>query len=238
MATPHNSAEMGAFAKTVLMPGDPLRAKLIADTYLENAQLVNNVRGVQGWTGTYHGVPVSVMASGMGCPSMGIYSYELFHFYDVENIIRVGSAGAISPKLKLRDVVLAQAACTDSNYMRQYQLPGTFAPIADFKLLETAVSVARSMGIEPPVGNVLSSDAFYEKSGSNLDWGAMGVMAVEMESAALYCNAAEAGRRALTICTISDQLVTEEHLSAEDRQNSFSQMVELALNVAVRMAEQ
>lgn len=238
MGTPHNEAKQGDFAKTVLMPGDPLRSRFIAENFLQDAKLVNNVRGVQGYTGTYQGVPVSVMASGMGMPSIAIYSHELFHSYDVENIIRVGSAGAISPKLKLRDVVLAQAACTDSNYMRQYQLPGTFAPIADFKLLETAVSVARSMGIEPPVGNVLSSDAFYEKSGSNLDWGAMGVMAVEMESAALYCNAAEAGRRALTICTISDQLVTEEHLSAEDRQNSFSQMVELALNVAVRMAEQ
>ena len=208
MGTPHNEAASGAFAKTVLMPGDPLRAKFIAETFLTDAKLVNNVRGVQGWTGTYKGIPVSVMASGMGIPSIGIYSHELFHFYDVDNIIRVGSAGAISPKLKLRDIVMAQGACTDSNYAHQFGLPGTFAPIADFRLLETAVAVARRMGVEPPVGNLLSSDVFYNKAGRTLDWGAMGVLAIEMESAALYCNAAEAGKRALTICTISDSLVT------------------------------
>ena len=238
MGTPHNEAASGAFAKTVLMPGDPLRAKFIAETFLEDAKLVNNVRGIQGYTGTYKGTPVSVMASGMGIPSIGIYSYELFHFYDVDNIIRVGSAGGISPKLKLRDVVMAQGACTDSNYASQYALPGTFAPIADFRLLETAVAVARRMGVEPPVGNLLSSDTFYNKAGRTLDWGAMGVLAIEMETAALYCNAAEAGKRALTICTISDSLVTGEELPPADRQSTFTQMMEIALETAVEMAKE
>ena len=237
MGTPHNEAAAGAFAKTVLMPGDPLRAKFIAETFLEDAKLVNNVRGIQGYTGTYRGTPVSVMASGMGVPSIGIYSHELFHFYDVDNIIRVGTAGGISPKLKLRDVVMAQGACTDSNYAHQFRLPGTFAPIADFTLLETAVAVARRLGVEPPVGNVFSSDVFYNKTGNTLDWGNMGVLAVEMETAALYCNAAEAGKRALTICTISDSLVTGEELPPADRQTSFTQMMEIALETAVEMAK-
>ena len=237
MGTPHNEAASGAFAKTVLMPGDPLRAKFIAETFLTDAKLVNNVRGVQGWTGTYKGIPVSVMASGMGIPSIGIYSHELFHFYDVDNIIRVGSAGAISPKLKLRDIVMAQGACTDSSYAHQFGLPGTFAPIADFRLLETAVAVARRMGVEPPVGNLLSSDVFYNKAGRTLDWGAMGVLAIEMESAALYCNAAEAGKRALTICTISDSLVSGEELPPADRQSTFTQMMKIALETAAEMAK-
>lgn len=237
MSTPHNEALQGAFAKTVLMPGDPLRARFIAETFLQDAELVNNVRGIQGYTGRYQGVPVSVMASGMGMPSIGIYSHELFHVYDVDNIIRVGSAGAISPRLKLRDVVMAQSACTDSNYAHQYGLPGTFAPIADFTLLETAVAVARRMGIEPPVGNLLSSDVFYNKAGNTLDWGAMGVLAIEMETAALYCNAAEAGKRALTICTVSDSLVTGEELPPAERQTSFTQMMEIALGVAVELAK-
>ena len=236
MGTPHNEAAKGAFAKTVLMPGDPLRAKFIAETFLEDAKLVNNVRGIQGYTGSYKGTPVSVMASGMGMPSIGIYSHELFHMYDVDNIMRIGSAGAISPKLKLRDVVMGQAACTDSNYAHQFGMSGTFAPIADFKLLETAVAVARRLGVEPPVGNLLSSDIFYTKTYNSLDWGKMGVLAVEMESAALYCNAAEAGKRALTICTISDSLVTGEELPPADRQTSFTQMMEIALETAVEMA--
>ena len=182
MATPHNAAQMGDFAKTVLMPGDPLRAKFIADTFLEDAKLVNNVRGIQGYTGTYKGTPVSVMASGMGMPSIGIYAHELFSQYGVENIIRVGSAGAISDKLKLRDVVAGQGSCTDSNFARQYGLPGTFAPIASFQLLETAVAAAREMGVEMPVGNLLSSDVFYDASESTMKWAKMGVLAVEMES--------------------------------------------------------
>ena len=237
MGTPHNEAPRGAFAKTVLMPGDPLRAKFIAETFLEDAALVNNVRGIQGWTGTYQGTRVSVMASGMGMPSIGIYSHELFHEYDVDNIIRVGTAGAISPKLKLRDVVLGQGSCTDSNYAHQFGLGGTFAPIADFTLLETAAAAARRMGVEPAVGNILSSDVFYNKAGNTLDWGRMGVLAVEMESAALYCNAAEAGKRALTICTISDSLVTGEALPPAERQTSFTRMMEIALGTAVEMAK-
>lgn len=235
MATPHISAEKGDFAKTVLMPGDPLRAKFIADTFLKDVRQVTGVRGMLGFTGTYEGRPISVMGSGMGMPSIGIYSYELYKFYDVDNIIRIGSAGAISPKLKLRDVVLAQGACTDSNYAHQFGLGGTFAPIADFTLLETAVAVARRMGVEPPVGNLLSSDVFYNKAGDTMRWGEMGVLAIEMEAAALYYNAAEAGKRALAMCTISDSLVTGEELPPAERQTTFTRMMEIALGVAVEM---
>ena len=237
MATPHNSAAMGDFAKTVLMPGDPLRAKFIAETFLEEARLVNNVRGIHGYTGAYQGTPVSVMASGMGIPSIGIYAHELYTQYGVENILRIGSAGAISPKLKLRDVVAGQGACTNSHFARQYGLPGTFAPIADFTLLETAVAVARKLGVEMPVGNLLSSDTFYDASGSTLKWGEMGVLAVEMEAAALYCNAARAGKRALALCSISDSLVTGEELTAQERQTSFTTMMRIALETAAAMAE-
>ncbi len=218
------------------MPGDPLRSAFIAETFLENPRLVNNVRGIQGYTGTYRGVPVSVMASGMGMPSMGIYCHELYKEYEVENILRIGSAGAISKKLKLRDVVAAQGVCTDSNFARQFQLPGTFAPIADFTLLETAVSAARSMGVEMPVGNLLSSDVFYDASNSTMKWADMGVLAVEMEAAALYMTAAHLGRRALAICSISDSIVTGEALPAEDRQTTFTTMMKIALETAVKMA--
>ena len=237
MPTPHNSAKPGDFAKTVLMPGDPLRAKFIADTFLENAKLVNNVRGIHGYTGTYKDVPVSVMASGMGMPPIGIYSYELFSQYDVDNIIRIGSAGAISPKLKLRDVVAAQGACTNSNFAHQYGLPGAFAPIADYTLLETAVAVSRELDVEMPVGNVLSSDTFYDASGSTMKWGEMGVLAVEMEAAALYMNAAKLGKRGLAIFSISDSLVTGEELDAAQRQTTFTTMMKIALETAVKMAE-
>lgn len=218
------------------MPGDPLRSAFIAETFLENPRLVNNVRGIQGYTGTYRGVPVSVMASGMGMPSMGIYCHELYKEYEVENILRIGSAGAISKKLKLRDVVAAQGVCTDSNFARQFQLPGTFAPIADFTLLETAVSAARSMGVEMPVGNLLSSDVFYDASNSTMKWADMGVLAVEMEAAALYMTAAHLGRRALAICSISDSIVTGEALPAEDRQTTFTTMMKIALETAMKMA--
>jgi len=236
MSTPHNAANPGDFAKTVLMPGDPLRAKFIAETFLENAKLVNNVRGIQGYTGTYKGVPVSVMASGMGIPSIGIYSYELYTQYGVDNIIRIGSAGAISAKLKLRDVIAAQGACTNSNYARQYGLPGTFAPIADFMLLETAVAAARELGVEMPVGNVLSSDTFYDASNSSMKWAEMGVLAIEMEAAALYMNAAKLGKRGLAICSISDSIVTGEELDANQRQTTFTTMMKIALETAVKMA--
>ena len=236
MGTPHNEAARGDFAPTVLMPGDPLRARFIAETFLEDARLVNNVRGVQGWTGTYQGVPVSTMASGMGIPSMGIYSHELFHVYGVENIIRVGTTGALSANLKLRDLVIAQGACTDSNFAHHLGLPGTFAPIADFTLLETAVAAARERGMEPPVGNILSSDVFYFKKGGGLEWADLGVLAIDMETAGLYATAAEAGKRALTICTVTDNLVTGEALPPAERQSSLSEMMEVALETALRMA--
>ena len=232
MATPHIAAGKGDFAKTVLMPGDPLRAKYIAENYLEKAVLVNDVRGIHGYTGEYRGKRVSVMASGMGMPSIGIYSYELFRFFDVENIIRVGSAGALSEKLKVRDIVLAMGACTDGNYAAQFSLPGTFAPIASYRLLTEAAEIAAKSGITPRVGNVLSSDLFYDDSASTLKWNKMGVLAVEMETAALYMNAARAGKNALSILTISDNLVTGEATTAAERQNSFTQMMELALELA------
>ena len=238
MPTPHNSAKTGDFAKTVLMPGDPLRAQFIAETFLNDSRLVNNVRGIQGYTGTYRNVPVSVMASGMGMPSMGIYSYELFSQYEVDNIIRIGSAGAISAKLKLRDVIAAQGACTNSSFAHQYGLPGPFAPIADYTLLETAVAAARELGVEMPVGNVLSSDTFYDASGSTMKWGEMGVLAVEMEAAALYMNAAKLGKRGLAIFSISDSLVTGEELDAGERQTTFTTMMKIALETAVKMADQ
>ena len=233
MSTAHNTAVKGDFAKTVLMPGDPLRAKFIAENFLADPRLVNNVRGIQGYTGTYRGVPVSVMASGMGMPSMGIYSYELFRFYGVDNIIRVGSAGAMNAELKVRSLVAAQGACTDSNFAHQYQLPGTYAPIASFTLLETAVAKARELELPIAVGNVLSSDVFYDASGENARWAKMGVLCAEMEAAALYCNAANTGKRALALLTISDNLVTGEALPPQERQTTFTDMMRVALEVAV-----
>ncbi len=231
--TPHISAKLGDFAKTVLMPGDPLRAEFIAKNYLENAVLVNNVRGVQGYTGYYKGKRVSVMASGMGQPSIGIYSYELFNFYDVENIIRVGSCGSFSPELHVRDIVVAMGACTNGNYASQYNLPGTFAPIADFGLVRRAVEECEKAGVNYRVGNILSSDMFYDDANSGMQWSKMGVLGVEMESAALYCNAARAGKKALCICTVSDSFVyPEENTTAEERQTSFTKMMEIALALA------
>ena len=238
MSTPHNSAAPGDFAKTVLMPGDPLRAQFIAENFLNDCRLVNNVRGVQGYTGTYKGVPVSVMASGMGMPTIGIYSYELYNFYGVENILRVGSVGALSEKLHVRDIILAQGACTNSNYGQQFNLGGTFAPIADYTLLSTAVEAARDHGVDMKVGNILSSDNFYSADGWNRNdaWKRMGVLGVEMEAAGLYMNAAYAGKRALCICTVSDHLYRPEALSPEDRQESLTQMIEIALDTAAKMA--
>ena len=236
MATPHNNAKKGDFAKTVLMPGDPLRAKLIAETFLENPKLVNNVRGIQGYTGTYQGVPVSVMASGMGIPSIGIYSYELYTQYDVENIIRIGSAGAMRADLELGSVVAGMGACTNSSYAEQYELGGNYAPICDFDLLMAAVESAKELGVKMPVGNLYSSDTFYDAAARNMRFAKMGVLAVEMEAAALYCNAAYTGKRALAICSISDNLITGEELDADARQNNFTNMMKIALNVAVKMA--
>jgi len=235
MATPHINATPGDFARTVLMPGDPLRAKFIAETFLTDAVLVNNVRGIQGYTGCYDGTRVSVMASGMGMPSMGIYSYELFNFFDVENILRIGSAGAIHPDLKVRDIVLGQGACTNSNYAAQYGLNGTFAPLASYRLLRTAADIADGMGLRYTVGNLLSSDTFYADDNATPAWGKLGVLAVEMEAAALYMNAARAGKNALAICTVSDHILTGEATTAEERQTSFTEMMELALKTAVAM---
>ena len=234
--TPHIAAKAGDIAKTVLMPGDPLRSKFIAETFLENPVLVNNVRGVQGYTGTWKGVPVTVMASGMGIPSIGIYSWELYNFYDVDNIIRVGSAGAIQKELTLGDVVAGMGACTNSNYAAQYGLGGTFAPIADFALLSAAVQSAKELGVNMPVGNLYSSDTFYDASASSLKWAEMGVLAIEMEAAALYCNAAYTKKRGLSLCSISDNILTGEELSPEARQTSFTAMMKIALETAVKMA--
>lgn len=230
--TPHNSANIDDFAKTVLMPGDPLRAKFIAENFLEDPVLVNGVRGINGYTGMYNGKIVSVMASGMGMPSIGIYSYELFNFYNVENIIRIGSAGAISDEVNLRDIVIGQGACTNSNYASQFNLPGTYAPIASYKLLKQAVDFAQESGVNYKVGNLFSSDTFYDDAASLSDWRKMGVLAVEMESAALYMNAARAGKNALCICTISDCPFTGESCTAEERQNTFTDMMEIALKIA------
>lgn len=230
--TPHNAAKEGEIAKTVLMPGDPLRAKYIAETYLEDAVCFNMVRNMLGFTGIYKGKKVSVMGHGMGIPSMGLYSYELFHFYGVEQIIRIGSAGAFSEDVKVRDIVAAMGVCTNSNYALQYNLPGSFAPIADFGLLQKAVETAGKKEHKMIVGNVLSSDTFYgDDLNANDAWKKMNVLAVEMESAALYMNAARAGKKALCLLTISDHIYTGESLSADERQVSFHEMMEIALDI-------
>lgn len=240
--TPHINAAPGDFGQTVLMPGDPLRSKYIAENFLENPKLVNNVRGVQGYTGTYKGVKVSVMASGMGIPSIGIYSYELFNVFGVQNIMRIGSAGAMRPDIKLRDIVIAQGACTDSNFEDHFHLPGKFAPIASFEMLRKAVEACEEVGATYHVGNVLSDDVFYNDDDGMPEiltmvpaWQKMGVMAAEMEAAGLYLTAARAQKNALCICTISDQLLTDEHLSSEDRQTSFREMMQVALETAVKL---
>lgn len=221
------------FAKTVLMPGDPLRAKYIAETYLENPRQVTAVRNMFGYTGTYKGKEISVMGGGMGMPSIGIYSYELFNFYGVDQIIRIGSAGALQDHIKVMDVVIGMGACTDSNYAYQYGLPGTFAPIADYELMNKAIETAKRQGTNVVVGNVLSSDVFYNADPTVNDrWRSMGVLAVEMEAAALYMNAAKAKKKALCMLTISDHIYTGEALCAEDRQLGFGKMMEIALELA------
>jgi len=234
--TPHIKAAPSDFAKTVLMPGDPLRSKFIAENFLENAVLVNNVRGIQGYTGSYMGEKVSVMASGMGMPSMAIYSYELFNFFGVENIIRIGSAGGLSESVKIRDIIMGMGASTTSSYAVQYGLEGTFAPIASYDILKIAVEEADKIGARVSVGNLLSSDIFYNADPeAQKKWQAMGVLGVEMEAAALYMNAAYAKKRALAICTVSDHLITGESLDSDARQNSFTEMMEIALNTAIRL---
>ena len=231
--TLHIKAERDQVAKTVLMPGDPLRSKFIAENFLENAQLFNNVRGVQGYTGTWKGARVSVMASGMGMPSIGIYSYELYNGFDVDNIIRIGSAGALREDVALRDIVFGMGACTNSNFAQQFHMAGTVAPIADFGLLRTAIDNAERIGANIHVGNILSADTFYDDLPEDATrWNRLGVLAVEMEAAALYLNAARAGKKALAMCTISDHLLRHEGLSAEERETSFTQMMEIALDTA------
>lgn len=231
--TPHINAKPEDFGKTVLMPGDPLRSKFIAENFLTDAKLINNVRGVQGYTGMYDGTKVTVMASGMGMPSIGIYSYELYNFFGVENIMRIGSTGSIHPDVNVRDIVMAMGASTNSNYVRHFQIPGTYSCIADYKMLETAIAKAKEVGATYHVGNVLSSDTFYDdQADANDYWQKMGVLCIEMEAAALYMNAARAGKRALAIFTVSDHILKGEALSAEERQTSFTEMMEIALKTA------
>ena len=232
MGTPHNSADKGDIAKTVLMPGDPLRAKLIAETYLEDPKCFNEIRGMLGYTGTYKGKRISIMGHGMGIPSIGIYTYELFNIYDVDNIIRIGSAGALQDNVNMMDVVIAMSASTDSNYPEQFGVPGTFAPTADFGLLEKAVAAAREIGATFHVGNINSTDTFYRNDEVNTKLRDMGILCSDMEVAGLYCNAARAGKHALGILTISDHIFRHEGLTAEQRQTSFTQMMEIALKVA------
>ncbi len=228
--TPHIEAKLGDFAETVLMPGDPLRAKYIAENFLENAVLVNGVRNMLGYTGFYKGKKISVMGSGMGIPSIAIYSYELFKFYDVKNIIRIGSCGAVSRDVKLKDIIIAEGASTDSNFAMQYNLPGTFAPLANFDLLYKTYNIALEKGISVRVGNVLSSDAFYS---DNSPWCDMDILAVEMEAAALYMNAAHLKKRALCLLTVSDLIYSDEQLNSSERQTGFDEMVTLALEAAI-----
>lgn len=229
--TPHIGAKYGEIAETVLMAGDPLRAKLMAERYLESPVLYNEVRGMLGYTGTYKGKRVSVQGHGMGIPSIGIYSYELFNFYGVKTIIRVGSAGSMSPDLHIGDLVMAMGACTNSHYADQYNLPGTYAPIADFGLLRAAVEKAEELGYRYKVGNIYSSDIFYDERQGTPEWQKMGVLAVEMEASALYMNAARSGNKALCICTISDSMVTGEATTAEERQNNFTKMMDVAFGI-------
>jgi purine-nucleoside phosphorylase len=233
--TPHINAPKDGFAKTVLMPGDPKRAKHIADTYLKNAVLVNDVRGIQGYTGEYKGKKVSVMASGMGIPSIGIYSYELYHAYDVDNIIRVGTAGALLKDIKVRDIIIATGACTDSNYAFNFGLNGTISAVPSFELLKKADEAVQQLKLGDKVrfGQLLSTDVFYKDKPDTLDWAKMGVIGVEMESYALFLNAARAGKRALSICAISDNIVSKQELSAEERAQTLNDMLILALETAI-----
>lgn len=231
--TPHIQPNGVKIAKTVLMPGDPLRAKYIADNFLENVEQFNEVRNMFGYTGTYKGKEISVMGSGMGIPSIGIYSYELFNFFDVETIIRVGSCGALQENVNLYDVIIAQAASTNSNYVDQYHIPGHFAPIADFDLVTKAKQAADKIGTVSHVGNVLSSDTFYNADDKFNDaWKKMGILGIEMESAGLYLNAIHAGKKALGVFTVSDHILRDEATTAEERQTSFTQMMEIALEIA------
>lgn len=236
MSTPHNRANLGDIAKTVLLPGDPLRAKYIAENFLTDVVQYNDIRGMLGFTGMYNGTRVSVQGSGMGIPSIAIYSYELYHFYDVENIIRIGTCGAISRKVKLGDIVFAQGSSTDSNYGNQFKASGQISAIADFTLLETGVAIAREENVKFHVGNVASGDTFYEETDTLEGWAKMGILVGEMESYGLYLNAARAGKRALAIFTVSDEMYSDRHASANERQNTYTGMMRIALKTAEKMA--
>ena len=229
--TPHIGAKFGEIAETVIMAGDPLRAKFMAERFLDNPVEFNHVRGMLGFTGTYRGKRISVMGHGMGMPSIGIYTYELFNFYEVNTIIRVGSAGSINMDLHIGDIAIAMGACTNSSYANQYELPGTFAPIADFALVRGAAEACERFGYNYKVGNVFSSDTFYSDNPQNDKWMKMGVLAIEMEATALYMNAARAGKRALVILTISDHLITGEVTTAEERQTTFTHMMDVAFSL-------
>ena len=234
MSTPHNQANKGDIAKTVLMPGDPLRAKFLAETYLENVVQFNSVRNMLGYTGEYKGKKVSIMGSGMGMPSIGIYSHELYTQYDVENIIRIGSCGSLKENVHMRDIIIAQGACTDSSFASQYNLGGTFSAISSYDLLEKAVARAKEKNINYHVGNVLASDYFYmAEGGSNLKWAKAGCLGVEMESYALFTTAAYLNKKALTLLTVSDSLATCEETTADEREKTFTAMMEIALEVAI-----
>lgn len=233
MSTPHNSAVRGDIAETVIMPGDPLRAKFIAENYLENSVCYNEVRGMFGYTGTYKGVRISVQGSGMGMPSMGIYSWELFNEYGVQNIIRTGTAGAISDNVNLKDIIIAMSASTNSAYASQYRLSGTYAPTASWKILSQAVNITGNRNINYHVGNILSSDTFYDDAESLSEWQKMGVLGIEMETASLYMNSARAGKNALCILTVSDCPLKGLSTTAEERQTSFRDMMEIALDTAI-----
>ena len=235
--TPHINAPKDGFAKTVLMPGDPKRAKHIAETYLKNAVLINDVRGIQGYTGEYKGKKVSVMASGMGIPSIGIYSYELYHAYGVENIIRVGTAGALLPDIKIRDIIISTGACTDSNYSHHYGLKGTVSAVASFDLLKKADEAVKTLGFQDKArfGLLFSTDVFYKDQPDTLNWAKMGCLAVEMEAYGLYLNAARAGKKALAICAVSDNLISREELTAEERNKSVNDILLLALEIAISL---
>jgi len=237
MSTPHNAANPGDIAKVVLMPGDPLRAKFVADNYLTDVTCFTQVRNMYGFTGTYEGKRISVMGSGMGVPSMAIYSYELFHFYGVDAIIRIGTAGGLATNVELRDVLIAQGVCTDSNFAAQYKLPGTIAPLGDYTMMRQAVDAAEALGVRYHVGNLLTTDVFYSDKSSSEAWAAMGVLGAEMELVGLYLNAAAAGKRAIGITTVSDLILRAGYLSAEERQTTFTQMMEIALAVAAQNAD-
>lgn len=230
--TAHIKAKKGDFAKTVLMPGDPLRAKYIAENFLEDAKLISSVRNIYAYSGYYNGEKISVMASGMGMPSMGIYSYELFDKFGVERIIRIGTAGSINKDINLKDIVIGMGACTDSNFIGQFELNGNFAPVCSYELLEKTVEKAKELGLNIKVGNILTSDVFYNSSNDVYKkWSDLGVLAVEMETAALYINAAKFGRQALAIYTIADRIFENEHCTTEEREKAFTDMMKLALNV-------